>query len=66
MSTEHLLTAVVAAAQEAEGAEDARDTAIRRAFAAGVNRQKIADAAGLSRARIYQIAEGAPMGQGGA
>jgi hypothetical protein len=52
------LVAVTAAANRITTAEQDRDTAIRAALAAGHSVISIANAAGLSRARIYQIRDG--------
>ena len=45
----------VAAVKIANAIED-RDTAIRQAYADGMSAREIADAVGLSRQRIWQIA----------
>lgn len=52
------ITNIVAAAHRISAAEKDRDDAIRRAVAAGHQVTAIANAAGLSRARIYQIRDG--------
>lgn len=52
------LTDVIAAAHKLSLAETARDEAIRAAVAAGYPVIGIANAARLSRARIYQIRDG--------
>ena len=52
------LVDVTAAASRIGKAEAARDKAIRRALDAGHSAIAVANAAGLSRARIYQIRDG--------
>lgn len=52
------LSRVAVAASRIGQAEEARDEAIRKALAAGHSVIAIANAAGLSRARIYQIRDG--------
>lgn len=52
------LTAVEDASRALAEAEQERDEAIRTAVKAGVSVISIANAAGLSRARIYQIRDG--------
>lgn len=52
------LVDVTAAASRIGKAEAARDKAIRRALDAGHSVIAVANAAGLSRARIYQIRDG--------
>ncbi|MEU4154715.1 hypothetical protein [Streptomyces antimycoticus] len=52
------LSRIAVAASRIGQAEEARDEAIRKALAAGHSVIAIANAAGLSRARIYQIRDG--------
>lgn len=56
MTTTTHLAAVADAAAESEKAAEVRDDTIRAALAAGVRAVEIAEAAGVSRGRVYQIA----------
>ena len=53
-----LLATIRKKATNLDTAKVERDDAVRAAFHAGVPRQEIADAAGITPSRVYQIIDG--------